>query len=218
MQLLGFRVEGVDYAVLSFLVSNGKLYESYLREGVSLCLHCIYWRYRRKWGRELAKMLARYPQTMEFIEIWAIVADVPKYVVDHIVRHRIASFMVHSLRHGKPAMKIDPEIQAEIGVDLTALKEHVERLLKACNGRHELCTRLVPPILDHRMIMIHVNLRELAHIYCERKYRGGQKETVQLVELLIQELEKQCPLCVEAVHEYCTEYCYVKDTHANSNE
>ena len=208
-RVLLVRTSGLDEAIVSFIVSNGKAWDVVNLERVE-------WRQLVNHARKvlrvsgsnarerLAELLARYPQTMEYIYV-TFLAVAPKFVVDQLVRHRLATWMVSSARHGSIVMIVDDAFVDETGVDLDALMEHMAKLMNECRGRRELCQRLAPPILDHRLVLGKLNLRELAHVYCYRKCRGGQRETVELIEAIVGELP---PTLRSAVTRFCREWGY----------
>ena len=206
MDVVVVEVRGCEYAPLVFAVSaRGSECAGRPPERLLACLSTKASAYTAK----LPRLLAEYPQAMEFIEVWAV-GRAPRFVVDQIARHRHLSLMVSTARHGQPAV-YDPLNYPEIMDVLEDLRDSVEEAMRRCMdrlGRAELCNRLLPPIMDERVFILKTNLRQLAHMYCLRRYGGGQRETVVLLERLLDGVRARCQPAAEAVDLYCGRWGY----------
>ena len=201
-RVISLEVSGFDYTLLAFAVSSGAVNKCLERTDMSECIR----RYVGKLARNerLPHMLARYPQVMEFTQLWGLVVA-PKFVVDHLVRHRLASWMVSSVRHGDPVVSVD-----DYGEPIRDLAEKIAREAEWLRGeclkrkvRGEICNRFIPPLVDHRTVLLSTNLREFAHIYCIRVREGGQYETRELLEEMLSRLRGENAVLAEAVRRYC---------------
>ncbi len=204
------RMEGLEQAVLAFAVS-GRHDKCVDAQDRLLCIESQGRIFRDENYDRIHKLLAEYPQAMEFIELWFLI-EAPKFVADQILRHRLASWMVSSARKSQVHIATNNSYGEPIQDLIDRAASIARRMVSECvdrAARREICNRFVPPIIDTRIVLAKMNLREFAHMYCLRKYRGGQTETVELLELMKDEINRACRACSAAVDLFCSYWGYI---------
>ena len=197
------EISGLDLYPLAFAIS-AKYAKCSVVDDILDCLM----EKSEKYGGDPGLMV-EYPQVMEFIELWFFIRA-PKFVVDQLLRHRHLSAIVSSVRHGRPVPYLDgygDELADIINETLKASAKLIDKCLSR-GLRPELCHRLLPPLIDERGMLLKVNLRQLAHMYCIRKHGGAQREHVELLEKVLGEIGKVCGYCAKAVMLYCSRWGY----------
>ena len=147
----------------------------------------------------------KYPQVLEHLHLTMLLLDVPHFVVDHLVRHRHLSWIVQSLRHSTPKKK--PCIPERVK-EIKEIEEHWRRSLELYRrilertGEKELARLALPPI-DCRTVLVSGNLRAFLEMICFRTHAKSQLETREVVEKMLEEIDKVYKGVKKKIEEVC---------------
>ena len=131
---------------------------------------------------KLEALAVRYPHLLEYIHVKLWFRCIPRFVADQLARHRLASWMMTSVRHGRLDLPL-PDLLKKVRpgywrvvVDWYRLSRGKALELIDKGVPVEVAARILPPVYAVDLYYAG-NLRELLHILWARLQRDVQLET-----------------------------------------
>jgi len=165
-----------------------------------------------KWLKEAVK----FPSVLEHITFTFLIKGISRVASHQLIRHRIASYTQESQRYSV----VSKEYVIPEAIKVKGFEEKYCTLIEQAFKLYEEMINSGVPIEDARYvlpqavtttILMTVNLRELLHIACLRLSSKAQWEIRNLVQAMINEVQKVIPEIKELITLSCSEEVIIND-------